>query len=69
LAQKQLEVCKPPLVRLTSNLWLKLFAIPSGGGGVGSIPHNVFLKMEKAEDLVEKLQMNKITYSKKLKIA
>ncbi len=53
LAQKQLEVCKPPLVKFTSNLLLKDFTIPSGGRGVGSIPHNVLSKMEKTKDLLE----------------
>jgi len=66
LAQKQSEVCKPHLVKLTSNLLLKLFAIPSWG--VGSIPHTVFSKLEKTKDFVEKLQINKMTYTKKLKM-
>jgi hypothetical protein len=37
-------------------------------GGVTSIPHNVFSKMEKVGDLVQKIRMNKITYAKKLKM-
>jgi hypothetical protein len=45
---------------------LKLFVIPNGG--VGSIPHNAFSKMEKVENLVEELRTNKITYVKKLKM-
>jgi hypothetical protein len=43
--------------------------VGGGGGGVGSIPHIIFSKVEKVEDLVEKLQMNKITYAKRLKMA
>jgi len=37
------------------------------GGGVGSIPHNAFSKMEKVEDLVEELRTNKIYIRQKVK--
>jgi hypothetical protein len=50
LVQKKSKVCKPPLVKLISNMLFNFFAITSLG--VTSIPHNALSKMEKVEDLV-----------------
>jgi hypothetical protein len=61
------QVKWPLLVRLASEILLGIIGIPAWG--VGFIPKSAWVRLEKDENLVEKIRANKVVYAKPLKIA
>jgi hypothetical protein len=65
--QQMEQVKRPLLVCLASEILLGIIGIPAWG--VGFIPKSAWVHLEKDENLVEKIQANKVAYAKPLKIA
>ncbi len=66
-AQQMEHVKRPLLVCLGPEILLGIIGIPTWG--VGFIPQNAWAGLEKDENLVERIWVNRITYAKHLKVA
>jgi len=65
-AQQMEHVKQPLLIHLTSKMLLGIIGILAWG--VGFIPQNTWVCLEKDENLVETIQTSIITYAKLLKV-